>query len=215
MRPENCDQQRHFVRAGAWDPASPEASPLNYAICVVRGKDTALVVDNTALSRTSNHPGVVVPQNVLAIGKNTSCQSLVAQPLASGKVRAMMDLRSFDLEGRSSCPSRLNRAGVPEEFRVAQTKPQILLSEIDSMAAVSVRFACVETYAGCGPCVRTTRASRGITSLKNPVVRATSMLILLRYNPAGKSGPSAQVLRPGQTFVPSRRRALREVMTIG
>src|SRR6266567_5552153 len=45
---------------------------------------------------------------------------------------------------------RLERAGVPVEYRTARTKPEIALSEIDRMMSASVRFGCVLADAGYG-----------------------------------------------------------------
>src|SRR5262249_15563740 len=45
---------------------------------------------------------------------------------------------------------RLNRAGVPVEYRTARTKPQMALVEIDRAIAAGVPFGCVLADAGYG-----------------------------------------------------------------
>src|SRR3954452_18303823 len=45
---------------------------------------------------------------------------------------------------------RLERAGVPVEYRTARTKPEIALAEIDRVMAAGVRFGCVLADAGYG-----------------------------------------------------------------
>jgi SRSO17 transposase len=44
----------------------------------------------------------------------------------------------------------LERAGVPAEYRIARTKPEIALAEIDRVIAAGVRFGCVLADAGYG-----------------------------------------------------------------
>jgi SRSO17 transposase len=44
----------------------------------------------------------------------------------------------------------LERAGVPVEYRIARTKPEIALAEIDRMMSIGVRFGCVLADAGYG-----------------------------------------------------------------
>src|SRR2546430_2284078 len=50
----------------------------------------------------------------------------------------------------TSDPVRLERTGVPIEYRVARTKAEIALAEIDRMISAGVRFGCVLADAGYG-----------------------------------------------------------------
>jgi hypothetical protein len=59
-------------------------------------------------------------------------------------------LRLFLPQGWTNDPSRLQRAGVPLALRIARTKPQIALAEIDRMIAGGIRFGCVLADAGYG-----------------------------------------------------------------
>ena len=45
---------------------------------------------------------------------------------------------------------RLRRASVPVEYRMARTKPEVALAEIDRVIAAGVRFGCVLADAGYG-----------------------------------------------------------------
>ncbi len=63
----------------------------------------------------------------------------------------MVALRLFLPDTWTSDPARLERAGVPVEYRAARTKPEIALAEIDRMMAAGVRFGCVLADAGYGP----------------------------------------------------------------
>jgi SRSO17 transposase len=62
----------------------------------------------------------------------------------------MLALRLFLPESWTSDRARLERAGVPAEYRTAQTKPEIALAEIDRVIAAGVRFGCVLADAGYG-----------------------------------------------------------------
>jgi SRSO17 transposase len=63
----------------------------------------------------------------------------------------MVALRLFLPESWTSDPGRLERVGVPVEYRTARTKPEIALAEIDRMMLAGVRFCCVLADAGYGP----------------------------------------------------------------
>jgi SRSO17 transposase len=62
----------------------------------------------------------------------------------------MLALRLFLPESWTSNRARLERAGVPAEYRTARTKPEMALAEIDRVIAAGVRFGCVLADAGYG-----------------------------------------------------------------
>ena len=62
----------------------------------------------------------------------------------------MVALRLFLPESWTSDRARLERAGVPTEYRTAPTKPEIALAEIDRVIAAGGRFGCVLADAGYG-----------------------------------------------------------------
>src|SRR5262249_23874805 len=59
-------------------------------------------------------------------------------------------LRLFLPESWMSKRARLERAGVPTEYRTTRTKPEMALAEIDRIIAAGVRFGCVVADAGYG-----------------------------------------------------------------
>jgi SRSO17 transposase len=91
----------------------------------------------------------VAAQYASALGKTANCQTLVSLTLARGEVPVMLALRLFLPESWTSNRARLERAGVPAEYRTARTKPEMALAEIDCVAA-GVRFGCVLADAGYG-----------------------------------------------------------------
>ena len=62
----------------------------------------------------------------------------------------MLALRLFLPESWTRERTRLERAGVPAEYRTARTKPELALVEIDRVIAAGVHFGCVLADAGYG-----------------------------------------------------------------
>src|ERR1700741_4511973 len=150
LAPGDYDQLHHFVAAGVWDAAPLETELLIQADRLVGGSDAVLVIDDTAGPKQGKHWVGGAPPYSSALGKNANCQTLVSLTLARGEVPAMVALRLFLPENWTSDPVRLRRTGVPIEYRVARTKPEIALGEIDRMIAAGVRFGCVLADAGYG-----------------------------------------------------------------
>jgi SRSO17 transposase len=62
----------------------------------------------------------------------------------------MLALRLFLPESWTGHRARLERAGVPAEYRAPRTKPEIALAELDRAIAAGVRFGCVLADAAYG-----------------------------------------------------------------
>jgi SRSO17 transposase len=144
------DQLHHFVSAGVWDAAPLETELLVQADRLVGGSDAVLVIDDTAMPKKGKHSVGVAAQYASALGKTANCQTLVSLTLARGEVPVMVALRLFLPENWTNDPQRLERASVPAEHRMARTKPEIALAEIDRVMAAGVRFGCVLADAGYG-----------------------------------------------------------------
>ena len=123
---------------------------LSQADRLVGGSDAVLVIDDTAVPKKGAHSVGVAAQYASALGKTANCQTLVSLTLARGEVPVMVALRLFLPDGWISDRRRLERAGVPTEYRTARTKPDIALAEIDRMISAGVRFSCVLADAGYG-----------------------------------------------------------------
>jgi SRSO17 transposase len=144
------DQLHHFIADGVWDAAPMETELLVQADRLVGGSDAVLVVDDTAIPKKGTHSVGVAPQYCSALGKTANCQTLVSLTLARGEVPVMLALRLFLPESWTSKRARLDRAGVPTEYRTARTKLEMALAEIDRVIAAGVRFGCVLADAGYG-----------------------------------------------------------------
>ncbi len=145
-----CDQLHHFIAAGVWDASPVETELLVQADRLVGGRDAVLVIDDTALPKKGTHSVGVAAQYASALGKTANCQTMVSLTLARGEVPVMLALRLFLPESWTSNQARLERAGVPAEYRAARTKPEIALAEIDRAIAAGVRFGCAWPIAGRG-----------------------------------------------------------------
>ena len=150
LAPGEYDQLHHFIADGVWDAAPLEAELLVQADRLVGGKDAVLVIDDTAMPKKGDRSVGVAPQYASTLGKTANCQTLVSLTLARREVPVMIALRLFVPESWTSDPARMKRADVPVEHRVARTKPEIALAEIDRVIAAGVRFGCVLADAGYG-----------------------------------------------------------------
>jgi SRSO17 transposase len=144
------DQLHHFIAAGIWDAKPAETELLVQADKLVGGSDAVLVVDDTAIPKKGTQSVGVAAQYASALGKTANCQTLVSLTLARGEVPVALALRLFLPDSWTGDQARLDRAGVPTEYRTARTKPELALLEIDRAIAVGVRFGCVLADAGYG-----------------------------------------------------------------
>ncbi len=144
------DRFHHFIAAGVWDATPVEAELLVQADRLVGGSDAVVVIDDTSIPKKGTHSVGVAAQYASALGKTANCQTLVSLTLARGEVPVMLALRLFLPESWTSNRARLERAGVPAGYRIARTKPEMALVEIDRVIAAGVRFGCVLADAGYG-----------------------------------------------------------------
>src|SRR4030088_3836470 len=117
-----CDQLHHFIAARVWGAVPVEAELLVQADRLVGGSDAVVVIDDTALPKKGTHSVGVAPQYASALGKNANCQTLVSLTLPRGEVPVMVTLRLFLPDSWTSDRVRLERGGVPVEYRTARTK---------------------------------------------------------------------------------------------
>ena len=150
VAPGDYDRLHHFVSDGVWDEAPLERELAIQADKLVGGAGAFLVIDDTTLPKKGTHSVGVAPQYASALGKTANCQTLVSLTLARGEVPVMVGLRLFLPETWTGDEARLDRAGVPAEYRSARTKSEIALAELDRLIAAGVRFGTVLADAGYG-----------------------------------------------------------------
>ena len=135
---------------GVWDETPLELELAIQADKLIGGADAVLVVDDTTLPKKGMHSVGVAPQYASALGKTANCQTLVSLTLARGEVPVMVGLRLFLPESWTGDQARLERAGVPAEYRSHRAKSEIALAEVDRLIAAGVRFWAVLADAGYG-----------------------------------------------------------------
>jgi len=150
LAPADYDQLHHFVAVGPWDEAPLEAELFAQANRLIGGPDAILVIDDTALPKKGTHSVGVAWQYAGALGKNANCQTLVSLTLAKNEVPIPLVLRLFLPATWIKDPDRLQRAGVPEAFWLARSKPEIALQELKRLLQASVHFGGVVADAGYG-----------------------------------------------------------------
>ena len=193
------DQLHHFIAAGIWDAKPVETELLVQADKLVGGSDAVLVIDDTAIPKKGTHSVGVAAQYASALGKTANCQTLISLTLARGEVPVMLALRLFLPESWTGDRARLDRAGVPAEYRTARTKPELALLEIDRAIAAGVRFGCVLADAGYG---LSAPFRQGLTARK--LTWAVGIPRHLKVYPANVQmiWPVAKRGRPRQRHVP-------------
>ena len=150
LAPGDYDQLHHFISSSVWNEAPLEEQLAIQADKLIGGAKTILVIDDTALPKKGTHSVGVAPQYASTLGKNANCQTLVSLTLARDEVPIMIGLRLFLPESWTSAADRMATSGIPEDYRVARTKPEIALAEIDRVLAAGVRFGVVLADAGYG-----------------------------------------------------------------
>ena len=148
--PLHYDRLHHFISDGVWETAPLEEELALQAEKLVGAADAFLVIDDTSLPKKGNHSVGVAPQYASMLGKTANCQTLVSLTLARDEVPVVVGLRLFLPESWTGDPSRMAKAGVPEPFHDARSKPEMALEEIDRLMAAGVRFGTVLADAGYG-----------------------------------------------------------------
>jgi SRSO17 transposase len=144
------DQLHHFISSPAWDDAPLWRVLAEQVDREVGGEDAVLVIDDSGMPKKGDLSVGVARQYCGELGKVANAQVLVTLTLARGEVPLPVGLRLFLPTTWTDDPERCEAAGVPQAVRMAQSKPEIALAEIDRVRAAGVRFSCVLADAGFG-----------------------------------------------------------------
>jgi SRSO17 transposase len=144
------DQLHRFVTSPAWNDAPLWRVLAEKADAIVGGDEAVLVIDDPALPKKGTRSVGLAPQYCGELGKQANCQALVSLTLARGEVPVPIGLWLFLPKSWTDDPARRAAAGVPETARMAQTKPEIAVDEIDRVRAAGIRFGCGLADAGYG-----------------------------------------------------------------
>lgn len=144
------DQLHHFISSRAWDDAPLWRVLAEQVDRQIGGEDAVLVVDDSGIPKKGDLSVGVAGQYCGELGKVANAQVLVTLTLARGEVPLPVGLRLFLPTVWTDDPARCDEAGVPEAARMAQSKPEIALAEIDRVREAGLRFSCVLADAGFG-----------------------------------------------------------------
>jgi SRSO17 transposase len=104
------------------------------------GVPTGLLIDESAHLKKGDKSVGVSRQYAGVIGKVDNCQVGVYCSLVNGERATLVHQRLFLPESWTSSPSRCDLAGIPQDCRTFQTKPELALAMIKDLIASGVEF---------------------------------------------------------------------------
>jgi SRSO17 transposase len=196
------DQLHHFISSRAWDDAPLWRVLAEQVDQQIGGEDAVLVVDDSGIPKKGDLSLGVAGQYCGELGKVANAQVLVTLTLARGEVPLPVGLRLFLPSVWTDDPARCEEAGVPEAARMAQSKPEIALAEIDRVREAGLRFSCVLADAGFGssPDFRRGLAERALTWAGGiactQLVYPATVKLRPAYTPSGRPAKHPRPNRP-------------------
>lgn len=143
--PDADEQQlQHFLSNTEWDDRGVrDQVALETDKILGTDSDTALLIDESGFTKKGTHSVGVARQWNGRLGKVDNCQVGVFAALARGSLATLIDVRLFLPKGWATDAERCEAAGVPNEARVARTKPDLALEMIRHNRKLGVRFSWV------------------------------------------------------------------------
>jgi SRSO17 transposase len=146
--PEQALQQ--FVNQSPWDEQLVLKRYRAQLARTFASPDGIFVIDDTTFPKQGAHSVGVQRQYCGAKGKKANCQAAVSVHYVSPKGHYPLALRLFLPESWLADRRRLDRAGVPREYRRAQTRGQIALELLDHVRGEGLPGQVVLADAGYG-----------------------------------------------------------------
>lgn len=146
--PEQALQQ--FVSQSPWDHEVVLRRYRAHLAETFADPDGLLVIDDTTFPKQGRHAVGVQRQYCGALGKRANCQAAVSVHYVAPKGHYPLAMQLFLPESWVADADRLDRAGVPEEFRRSRTKGQIALDLLDRVRAEGLPGRVVLADAGYG-----------------------------------------------------------------
>src|SRR3954470_10999949 len=134
--PEQALQQ--FVSHSPWDHEAVLRRYRAHLAATFASSDAAFVIDDTTFPKQGRHSVGVQRQYCGALGKKANCQAAVSVHYAAPRGHYPLALQLYLPEPWVADPARLDRAGVPDEYRRDRTKGQIALALLDRVRAEGV-----------------------------------------------------------------------------
>ena len=139
-------QYHHFLSESSWDavPVIRQVARDMAAVCEGQKRKTGLpiglIVDESATVKKGKASVGVKRQYAGVVGKVENCQVGVYASLCHDSSATLVNERLFLPEAWASDSKRCEKAGIPEEARQHQTKPQLALEMIDELDNLGVQW---------------------------------------------------------------------------
>jgi SRSO17 transposase len=146
--PEQALQQ--FVNQSPWDEQRVLKRYRAHLARTFASPDGAFVIDDTSFPKQGRHSVGVQRQYCGASGKKANCQAAVSVHYVSPRGHYPLTIRLFLPDSWLADPERLDRAGVPQEFRQGRTKGQVALELLDQVRGEGLPGRVVIADAGYG-----------------------------------------------------------------
>jgi SRSO17 transposase len=197
--PQDKEQLHHFVATSRWDVCDHERVLLDKADALVGGRDSHLIVDDTALVKKGKHSVGVVHQYCGQLGKNANCQALVSVTLARDEMPVPVALRLYLPEPWANDLTRRRKCGVPEAVSF-RPKWKIALDEIARIVEAGVSFGDVLADGGYGVCAEFRRGLSaqglrwvvGISPDTHVYAMSTRIRSIVSLTPTGRPRPDRE-----------------------
>lgn len=146
--PEQALQQ--FVSQSPWDEQKVLTRYRTRLAQTFASPDGIFLFDDVSFPKQGTHSVGVQRQYCGALGKKANCQVAVSVHYVGPKGHYPLDARLYLPDSWLSDPTRLDRAGVPEDQRGSKTKPEIALDLLDRVRAEGLPGRAVVADAGYG-----------------------------------------------------------------
>jgi len=131
--PEQALQQ--FISQSPWDHDAVLRRYRAHLAATFASPDAVFVIDDTTFPKQGRHSVGVQRQYCGALGKKANCQAAVSVHYAAPRGHFPLGMQLYLPESWVGDAARLDRAGVPAEFRRERTKGQIALDLLDRVRA--------------------------------------------------------------------------------
>jgi SRSO17 transposase len=146
--PEQALQQ--FVSQSPWDHEAVLRRYRAHLATTFSSPDAVFVIDDTTFPKQGRHSVGVQRQYCGAVGKKANCQAAASVHSVAPKGHYPLAMELYLPESWVADADRLDRAGVPEEYRRDRTKGEIALDLLDRVRAEGLPGRVVLADAGYG-----------------------------------------------------------------
>jgi SRSO17 transposase len=132
---------QHVISSSVWDHRAVMDRVAREADGLIGGTgQTALILDETAMAKKGKASVGVARQWNGRLGKTDNSQVAVGAALSAGDRVMLVDMELFLPEEWTKDPERCRKVGVPEDWLVYKTKPELALEIVRRQRQSGIRF---------------------------------------------------------------------------